>query len=171
MTDTDTETEGEREAENRGPKTKTDVAQSSVNCRHSEDTQRDPVGQTGRDRQEEAERATWDRTSAAGVGNVPKESSPGSGRDRLGEEIPDGREWDPGAGDSVDPSPSPPPNLPPGGGWAEGPEGQWGRVPSTGLGGPHLLCSLQGEHGGAGLDLPQLQPPPLFIPWPSPLGG
>lgn len=50
--------------------------------------------------------------------------------------------------------------------------GSAGGDPGCRFGGPHLLCSLQGEHGGAGQAVCRpMQPPTLFISWPSPYGG
>lgn len=130
------------------------------------------MGQTGRERQEE-ERATWDRTSAAGGGEARSQGKLSGVWERQAA----GRKKSPMGGNGIQEQETvwtPPPPLPqpaPWGRMGRGARGAVGRGPEYRFRGPHLLCSLQGEHGGVELDLPQLQPPPLFIPWPSPLGG
>lgn len=127
--------------------------------------------QGGRDRRRRGPLGTGHQQQG-GEKHVPKESSPGSGRDRLrGGRNP---RWE-GMGSrsrrQCGPLPLPSPQPAPWGRMGRGARGAVGRGPEYRFRGPHLLCSLQGEHGGVELDLPQLQPPPLFIPWPSPLGG
>lgn len=71
----------------------------------------------------------------------------------------------------MDPSPSPPPNLPPGGGWAEGPEEQWGGVPSTGLGGPTYCAASRASMAVLSWTCPSCSHHPYLYLGPAPWGG